>query len=140
MYCVSTNPIIEYSCYPDWDTITSVEDEIIQIVTSSVEEVETRIFATEGELASALDFLVNDPIYQKCTNFKLRKDYRDREQIFENGKFQNLYWLVENYYKIHFAGIYKREITEKANNVYLEYDMIFDRAREQIRNQRGKRA
>ncbi len=143
IYCIGTYPMITFSCNSDIEKLIEVENELIQEVTQSrvnLDEVVTHLNIAEEEIDSAFNFLVNDANFRKCSNAALRKDYKGRELMFQGGRFPNLHWIVSKYYTIvNCCGLMvipEKEIFERVNNIRNRYEIIYDQAWKEIKNNR----
>lgn len=138
MYCIESSPIIACSCDTDLGKILGLEDSLLEDLLQpeySVEEIVVHINAAEKELKEAFEFLINDVEFNECTNAALRKDYKNREVLFQNNRFPNLYWMISNSHKI---DLEDRKLHKRKRDVYSSYDALYEYAWRQIRyNNRG---
>lgn len=137
IYCVAVCPMIVFSCDSDIGKILAVEDEIIEELDpagNNIDEIIGHIEAAEKELDEAMEFLINDSDFRKCTNVELRNDYKSRKVLFENKRFLDLQWVLENYWYI--RKIQEEEITKKAANICSGYNLVYVRAWKEIKNSR----
>lgn len=134
IYCIATNPMIIFSYYSDLDKIIEVENEIIQESTQGENNEDAlieRINAAEDELDKAFEFLVNNSDFNECTNATLRNSFKRRELLFENGRFSNLRFVIDNRYKIITTG--EKDISKRAKDIFHRYDIIYELAWKEIK-------
>lgn len=107
-YVVGSQPYLIYLAETEMDEIEDVKKELlrylIQCVVEKREAENNRekqhlweiVEKAKEELDLAHEFLLADPEFQKCTNLKLRMSYMNRNVIFDNGRFPNLYIALNN--------------------------------------------
>ncbi len=94
----------------------------------SIEERTENIMAEAyRETEEIIKFLVTDNEFRKCTNKQLRSEYRMSGKVFENNRFPNLHYIINNVESV--SKKYYRDV----RMIIRAYDCAFENDRRAIR-------